>query len=299
MSSSKLKALTRFFLSLKTRPIEILLFLCASFSIVILFLMLLFVAREGGLALYQFGRDLLFGINWDLELHQFGGLPLLYGSIMVTFGSLLISIPLGICTAIFIAEVLPFSLRDITKSIIELLASIPSVIYGFIGLVAVVPAIAALFGLNSGQTALTASLVLAIMTVPTIVSVSEEIIVAVPKDHKEAALALGATKWQTIKKVVLPISKSGILASVMLGFGRAIGETVAVSMVAGNQAQILAPPLGFLEGIYTIPAFIAIHMGEAPVGSLEYGALFGLAFILLIITFIVNTLADIIVKRGG
>lgn len=299
MSSKKLKALTHFFLSLKSRPIEIILFLCASFSIVILFLMLIFVVREGGISLYMFGKDLLFGINWDLELNQFGGLPLLYGSIMVTFGSLLISIPLGVCTAIFISEILPFSFRDISKSIIELLASIPSVIYGFIGLIAVVPAIAALFGLNSGQTALTASLVLAIMTVPTIVSVSGEIIAAVPKDFKEAALALGATKWQTIKNVVLPISKSGILASVMLGFGRAIGETVAVSMVAGNQAQIRAPPWNFLEAIYTIPASIAIHMGEAPVGSLEYGALFGLALILLIITFIVNTLADIIVKKGG
>lgn len=299
MNRKKLKAVTHFFLSLKSRPIEIILFLCASFSIIILFLMLLFVVREGGISLYMFGRDLLFGINWDLELNQFGGLPLLYGSIMITFGSLLISIPLGVCTAIFIAEVLPFSLRDISKSIIELLASIPSVIYGFIGLIAVVPAVATLFGLNSGQTALTASLVLAIMTVPTIVSVSGETIAAVPKDYKEAALALGATKWQTIKRVVLPISKSGILASVMLGFGRAIGETVAVSMVAGNQAQILTPPWNFLEAMYTIPAFIAIHMGEAPVGSLEYGALFGLAFVLLIITFIVNTLADIIVKKGG
>ena len=299
MSSKKRKALTHFFLSLKSRPVEIVLFLCASFSIVILFLMLLFVVREGGISLYMFGRDLLFGINWDLKLNQFGGLPLLYGSVLVTFGSLLISIPLGVCTAIFIVEGLPFSLRDVSKSIIELLASIPSVIYGFIVLVAVVPAIATLFGLNSGQTALTASLVMAIMTIPTIVSVSGEIIAAVPKDHKEAALALGATKWQTIRKVVLPISKSGILASVMLGFGRAIGETIAVSMVAGNQAQILAPPWAFLEGVYTIPAFVAIHMGEAPVGSLEYGALFGLAFILLIITFIVNTVADIIVKRGG
>jgi len=226
---------------------------------------------------------------------MFGGLPLLFGSLMVTFGALLIAIPLGICTAIFVSEILPFSFRDPIKSIIELLASIPSVIYGFIGLLVLVPFIASTFGLVSGQTALAASLILSVMTIPTIVSVSGEIISAVPKDYKEAAFGLGATKWQTIKSVVLPISKSGILASIMLGFGRAIGETIAVSMVAGNQAHIAS---SYLEAVYTIPSFIATHMGEAPVGSLEYSALFGLALVLLIITFIVNTLADIVVKRG-
>jgi len=275
---------------------EIVLFLCASFSIIILFLMLFFVAREGALAFSRFGSDLFFGMRWDLESNLFGGLPLLYGSLMVTFGALIIAIPIGVCTAIFVSEVLPFSLRDPIKSIIELLASIPSVIYGFIGLLIVVPFISSFFGLVSGQTALTASLILSIMMVPTIVSVSGEIISAVPKEYKEAALGLGATKWETIKTVVLPISKSGILASVMLGFGRAIGETIAVSMVAGNQAHT---PSSYLEAVYTIPSFIATHMSEAPVGSLEYSALFGLALILLIITFIVNTLADIVVKRGA
>jgi phosphate transport system permease protein len=274
---------------------EIILFLCASFSIIILFLMLFFVAREGALAFTKFGPDLLFGTQWNLETNLFGGFPLLYGSLMVTFGALVIAIPIGVCTAIFVSEVLPFSLRDPIKSIIELLASIPSVIYGFIGLLIVVPFIASTFGVVSGQTALTASLMLAIMTIPTIVSVSGEIISAVPKQYKEAALGLGATKWETIKSVVLPISKSGILASVMLGFGRAIGETIAVSMVAGNQAHVAS---SYLEAVYTIPSFIATHMGEAPIGSLEYSALFGLGLILLVITFIVNTLADVVVKRG-
>lgn len=274
---------------------EIVLFLCASFSVIILFLMLFFVAREGALAFSRFGPDLLLGMHWDLESSLFGGFPLLYGSLMVTFGALVIAIPIGVCTAIFVSEVLPFHLRDPIKSVIELLASVPSVIYGFIGLLVVVPFISSLFGLVSGQTALTASLMLSIMTIPTIVSVSGEIISSVPKEYKEAALGLGATKWETIKSVVLPISKSGILASVMLGFGRAIGETIAVSMVAGNQAHT---PSSYLEAVYTIPAFIATHMGEAPVASLEYSALFGLALILLIITFIVNTLADVVVKRG-
>jgi phosphate transport system permease protein len=275
---------------------EIILFLCAAFSIIILLLMTFFVAREGTLAFSRFGSDLFFGTRWDLQSNLFGGLPLLVGSLMVTFGALVIAIPIGICTAIFVSEILPYNLRDPIKSIIELLASIPSVIYGFIGLLIVVPLIATTFGLVSGQTALTASLMLSLMTIPTIVSVSGEIISAVPKEYKEAAFGLGATKWETIKNVVLPISKSGILASIMLGFGRAIGETIAVSMVAGNQAHI---PSSYLEAVYTIPSFIATHMGEAPVGSLEYSALFGLGLILFIITFAVNTLADIVVKRGA
>jgi phosphate ABC transporter permease protein PstC len=298
MGNNRLNKISSFFLNLKSQPMEIVLFLCASFSIIILFLMLFFVAREGAYAFSKFGPELFFGMNWNLQSNLFGGLPLLYGSLMVTFGALLIAIPIGVCTAIFVSEILPFSLRDPIKSIIELLASIPSVIYGFIGLLVVVPFIASTFGLVSGQTALTASLMLSIMTIPTIVSVSGEIISAVPKEYKEAALGLGATKWETIKSIVLPISKSGILASIMLGFGRAVGETIAVSMVAGNQAHIPSPPWNFLEAVYTIPAFIATHMGEAAVGSLEYSALFGLALILLIITFVVNTLADIVVKRG-
>jgi len=295
MSNKWLNKISSFFVSLKSQPMEIVLFLCASFSIIILFLMLFFVAREGAVAFSRFGSDLLFGMRWNLETNLFGGFPLLYGSIMVTFGALLIAIPIGVCTAIFVSEVLPFYLRDPIKSIIELLASIPSVIYGFIGLLLVVPFISSVFGLVSGQTALTASLILSLMTIPTIVSVSGEIISAVPKEYKEASLGLGATKWETIKTVVLPISKSGILASIMLGFGRAIGETIAVSMVAGNQAHT---PSSYLEAVYTIPSFIATHMGESAVGSLEYSALFGLGLILLIITFIVNTLADIVVKRG-
>jgi phosphate transport system permease protein len=295
MSKKTLNNISSFFVRLKSQPMEIVLFLCASFSIIILFLMLFFVAKEGAYAFSQFGPDLFFGMNWDLETNLFGGFPLLYGSLLVTFGALLIAIPIGVCTAIFVSEVLPFSLRDPIKSIIELLASIPSVIYGFIGLLVVVPFISETFGLVSGQTALTASLILSLMTIPTIVSVSGETISAVPKAYKEASLGLGATKWETIKSVVLPISKSGILASIMLGFGRAIGETIAVSMVAGNQAHVAT---SYLDAVYTIPSFIATHMGEAPVGSLEYSALFGLGLILLIITFIVNTLADVVVKRG-
>jgi phosphate transport system permease protein len=277
-------------------PITLLLLVCASFAIVILLLMLFFVAREGLLALSKFGPNLIFGQVWDTNRGLYGAFPLIYGSLMVVAGALALTLPLGLGTAIFISEVLPFSVRDIVKSIIELLASIPSIIYGFIGATFMVPTIAHLFGLNSGATALTASVLLAIMSVPTVVGVSGEIMSAVPKEFKEAALGLGATKWQTIRHIVLPISKPGVLASVMLGFGRAVGETVAVLMVVGNVARIPTPFWNFLSPVYPITSVIAIQMSEAAVGSLEYSALFGLGLILFIITFIVNTLADVVVK---
>jgi len=282
---------------LREEPIEVLLFLCASFSIVVLFLMLFFITKEGSQAFSNFGIDLIIGQRWETNENLFGAFPLIYGSIMVVAGALVIAIPLGVTTAIFIAEILPFSLRDLIKSLIELLASVPSIIYGFIGVIYLAPQISSFFGISSGTVALTASLVLAIMTVPTIVGVSGEILSAVPKEYKEAALALGATRWQTIRSVVVPIAKSGILASIMLGFGRAIGETVAVLMVAGNTAVIPTPPWSFLSPVYPLTAVIAMQMGEAAVGSLEYSALFGLGLILFILTFIVNTLADMIVKR--
>jgi phosphate transport system permease protein len=277
-------------------PITLFLFLCASFSIVILFLMLFFVTREGLLAFSSFGPSLLVGQVWDTTRDLFGAFPLIYGSLMVVAGALVFTIPLGVCTAIFVSEVIPFSVRDIVKSTIELLASIPSIVYGFIGIVSVVPAVAYVFGLNSGSTALTASLILSIMSVPTVVGVSGETISAVPKEYKEAALGLGATKWQTIRNVVLPISKSGILAGIMLGFGRAIGETIAVLMVVGNVARIPVPFWNFLSPVFPMTSVIAIQMPEAAVGSPEYSALFGLGLILFTITFIINTLADVVVR---
>ena len=282
---------------MKRQPIEFVLFFCASFSVVILLLMLLFVVKEGSLAFAKIGVQLVLGQRWETNSDLYGGFPLMYGSLMVVSGALLISVPLGISTSIFIAEVLPFQLRDLVKSVIEFLASIPSVIYGFIGVTFLAPLIASIFGLHSGATALTASLLLAIMMLPTIIGVSGEIILAVPSEYKEAALALGASKWQTIRNVVLPLSKSGMLASVMLGFGRAIGETVAVLMVAGNVAMIPIPPWNYLAPVYPVTAVIAMQMGEAAVGSLEYSALFGLGLILFITAFVVNSVADVIVKR--
>lgn len=295
---SFLKGFPKILMRLKSQPIEFILLFCASISLVILLLMLFFVVKEGSLAFMRLGVQLILGQRWETNSNLYGGFPLIYGSLMVVSGALVISVPLGICTSIFFAEILPFQLRDPIKSIIELLASIPSVIYGFIGVVFLAPQIASLFKLHSGATALTASLILAIMVLPTIVSISVETILAVPSEFKEAALALGASKWQTIRHVVLPLSKSGMLASVMLGFGRAIGETVAVLMVAGNVAKIPIPPWNYLAPVYTVTAVIAIQMGEAAVGSLEYSALFGLGFILFITAFVINTVADMIIRRS-
>ena len=294
---SSLRSLPKLFIHLKSQPIEFVLFLCASFSVVTLLLMLLFVVKEGSLAFARLGVQLIFGQRWETNSDLYGGFPLMYGSFMVVSVALVISVPLGICTSIFIADVLPLQLRDPIKSVIELLASIPSVIYGFIGATFLAPWIASLFGLQSGATALTASLILAIMALPTIVGISGETISAVPSEYKKAALALGASKWQTIRNVVLPLSKSGMLASVMLGFGRAVGETVAVLMVAGNVAMVPTPPWNYLAPVYPVTAVIAMQMGEAAVGSLEYSALFGLGLILFITTSVVNTIADVIVRR--
>ncbi|MEM2056792.1 MAG: phosphate ABC transporter permease subunit PstC [Thermoproteota archaeon] len=283
--------------SFREEPIVLILLLCASSSILFISLMFVFLIREGAQALFTFGIDFLIGRIWETNAHLYGALPLIYGSLMVVSGALVIAVPLGVAAAIFVVEVLPFTFRDIVKSLIELLASIPSIIYGFIGLVFLAPQIASFFAIPTGTVALTASILLAIMSIPTIIGVSGEIISAVPKEYREAALALGATKLQTIKTVVIPVSKSGILASIMLGFGRAIGETVAVLMVAGNIAIIPEPPWNFLAPVYPITAVIAMQMGEAAVGSLEYSALFGLGLILFTITFIVNTLADVVVRR--
>jgi phosphate transport system permease protein len=293
------KTIFQILLHIKEQPTELVLFLCASFSIVILFLMLFFVASEGALAFSNFGLELLIGQVWDTNAGLYGAFPLIFSSVMVSIGALAIAIPLGLGTSIFITEVVPFSIRDLIKSIIELLASIPSVIYGFIGIIFLVPAIASVFGISSGYTALAASLVVAIMAVPTIVGVSGETLSAVPKDYKEASLALGATKLQTLRHVILPIAKSGILASIMLGFGRAVGETVAVLMVVGNRAQVPVPPWNFLEPVYPITSVIAMQMGEASLYSEEYSALFGLGLILFIFTFMVNTIADVVVRREG
>ena len=225
-----------------------------------------------------------------------GILPLILGTLWVSFGAILIALPLGLATAIYMAEVTHERIRNMLKPVIELLAGIPSVVYGFFGLIVVVPEIQRLFNLQVGETALTGSIVLGIMALPTIITIAEDSIRSVPNSMREASLALGANRWQTIVRVVLPYARSGILAAFILGIGRAVGETMAVLMVSGNAAVI---PHSFLQPVRTIPATIAAELGEATGGGVHYKALFVLGIILFIITLAINLTVEFIRTAGN
>jgi phosphate transport system permease protein len=225
---------------------------------------------------------------------QLGVLPLILGTLWVSLGAILIALPLGLATAIYLGEIANSKVRNVLKPIIELLAGIPSVVYGFFGLIVIVPIIKNTFGLDVGETALSGSIILAIMALPTIITISEDAIRTTPRAMKEASLALGATHWQTIWRVVIPYSSSGITAGAILGIGRAIGETMAVLMVTGNAAVI---PDSLLQSVRTIPATIAAELGEAPYGGLHFKALFALGCILFLITLLINFSVEVIAAR--
>ncbi|HAJ95583.1 MAG TPA: phosphate ABC transporter permease subunit PstC [Actinobacteria bacterium] len=240
--------------------------------------------------------DFLGGKEWypTSEPEKFGILPLMAGSILVSFGAIIIAIPLGIGTALYIGELAPKAFREIVKPIIEILASIPSVVIGFIGMTLLAGFIKDTFQLNTGLTAFTGSIMLAFMSIPTIVSISEDAINAVPASYRFASAALGATKWQTAYKTVLPAASSGILAATMLGLGRVIGETMTVLMVTGNSPRLV---LSLLQPVRTITGTIAAEMGETVQGGIHYSALFAIGLILFLITFFINYMADRFVNR--
>lgn len=215
----------------------------------------------------------------------FGLVPLLLGTLLVSIGAIALSLPFGVAVAIYLAEIANQRTRNLLKPLIELLAGIPSVVYGFFGLVVIVPLIQKTFNLPVGETAFAGSVVLAIMALPTIITVAEDAMRTTPRAMKEASLALGATQWQTIYKVIIPYSTSGITSAVVLGIGRAIGETMAVLMVTGNAAII---PTTFFEPVRTIPATIAAELGEAPAGGAHYEALFLLGAVLFVITLLLS-----------
>jgi phosphate transport system permease protein len=240
--------------------------------------------------------DFFTSSQWDpgTEKSKYGMLALLSSTGLVALGSMIIAVPLGIFTAAFLSELAPRKLAAFLKPVIEMLAAIPSVAIGFLGIVLVGPAIAKLFGLNNGLNALNGSILLAVMALPTIITISEDAINAVPKTHREASLALGANKWETLFKVTLPASLPGLIAAVMLGLGRALGETMTVLMATGN-TQVF--PGGFLDSIRTITATIAIEMGEVPYQTTHYFALFAIAAVLFIITLSINLLGEFFVTR--
>lgn len=291
---------------------------CGVASIVFVALIIVFLLRDALPVLKTDGiAQLLSGTDWrpTSEPAHFGFLPLVLGSLTVTVGALAIAIPFGVGCAAFIAEVVPPWVREIVKPAVELLAAVPSVVFGFVGLAVIGDAIRAAgeasskalpgpewltqaLNMPTGMAAITGAVVLALMALPTIVSISEDAINAVPRSYREGSWALGATRWQTMVRVTLPAAKSGIIAAVMLGIGRTVGETMAVLMVTGNAAVIPSWTSGFFRPVRTMTATIAAEMGETAHRTSHYHALFMLGVVLFILTFAVNTAADVIAHRG-
>ncbi len=273
------------------RLIEVVIYLCGIIAMVAVVLIAIFLAKEG-LALFRHVSllDFLGGRQWYpiSEPPRYGILPLILGSCWVTVGAIVLAVPMGVASALFIAEVATGWMRELMKTGIELLAAIPSVVLGFVGMAVVSPVVKAAFHLPTGLTALTGSLILAFMAMPTIVSITEDALTAVPRTYREAALALGATRWQTMSRVLLPAASPGIAAAVMLGVGRVMGETMAGMMLTGNAARI---PHSILQPVRTLTATIAAEMGETVRGSEHYAALFAIGLVLLAISFVVNLLA--------
>lgn len=235
--------------------------------------------------------------NWDPTSpvkEEYGIVSMIVSTFMVTIGALVIAIPIGIGVAAYLSDVAHWKVREVVKPIIEILAGVPSVVIGFLGIVLFGPAIAKVFGISNGLNALNGSILLAIMALPTIVSISEDSLNAVPRAYAEASLALGASRWQTLTRVRIPAALSGIIAAVMLGMGRAIGETMTVLMATGNAPAF---PRGFLSSIRTLTSTIAIELGEVPYFTTHYYALFALGLVLFIITFVVNLISDIILHK--
>lgn len=239
--------------------------------------------------------DFFTGSQWNPgKTGDYGILPLIVSTILVTVGSMLIAVPLGIFTAAYMSEFANRKLQRFLKPIIEMLAAIPSVAVGFLGIVIIGPGIAKVFGIQNGLNALNGSILLAIMSLPTIVTIAEDAIHSVPNAYKEASIGLGADKWETLFRVTLPAALPGLIAAVMLGLGRAIGETMTVLMATGNS---LAFPQGYLDSIRTITATIAIEMGEVPYQTTHYYALFAIATVLFMITISVNLIGEAIAKH--
>ncbi|MBI2846397.1 MAG: phosphate ABC transporter permease subunit PstC [Chloroflexi bacterium] len=238
----------------------------------------------------------LFGDKWYpvSSPPTFGILPFLVASLMITVGAIIIALPVGVATAAYLAEVAPKAIRESVKPLIELLAGVPSVVIGFVGLLVLTPLVRNVFHLNTGLTGLTAAIMLAFMSLPVIVSVSEDALSMVPNEYKEASYALGATRWQTIVHVLIPAAISGITAAVMLGVGRAIGETMTVLMVAGGALSV---PHSLAEPMRPMTATIAAEVNNAVRGGLQYQALFAIGAALFLITFATNLIADVVLER--
>jgi phosphate transport system permease protein len=284
-------------LRLGERFIESWIFLAGLLAIVVL-LGIIFILLKEGLPVFAHTKpwDFLFGTHWYpyAEPPVFGITPFFVSTLMITLISTVIALPIGVACAAYLSEVAPRKVAETVKPIIEILAGIPSVMMGFIGLALLSPAVQSLFNLPTGLCGLTAAIMLSLMSLPIIVSVSEDALHAVPREFKEASYALGATKWETIWHVCIPSALSGIAAAIMLGVGRAIGETMTVLMVAGNA---LAVPVSPADPMTTMTAAIANSIGNAVRGGLQYQAIFAIGLVLFILTLGVNIIAERVLER--
>jgi phosphate transport system permease protein len=266
-------------------------------SIVILGLIVVSLFQEG-LPIFKkvSAADFLFGMEWypTYDPPSFGIFPLIVGSFVVTCVATIIAVPLGVLAAVYIAEVAHPALKEVFKSLIELLAGLPSVVLGFFGMVIVAPWLQDTFDLPTGLNIVNASLILALMAIPTIASISEDALYAVPREFKEAAFALGATKLETITKVTMPAALSGISTAVILGMARVMGETMVVLMVSGGSAAL---PRSIFDSVRPLPASIAAEMGEAPFGGDHYHALFATGIVLFLLTFLFSLISDYISNK--
>jgi phosphate transport system permease protein len=280
-------------MKIKEKFWEIIFFLAAGFSFLAVLLICLFLFANGIPAIQKIGvADFLFGTKWKPGNDLYGIFPMILGSFYVTVGAVIVGVPVGLMTAVFLSKFCPEWLHKILKPAIDLLAGIPSVVYGFFGLMVIVPAVRNVFGGN-GSSILTASILLGMMILPTIISVSESALNAVPQSFYEGSRALGATHERSVFKTMLPAAKSGIMAGIILGIGRAIGETMAVIMVAGNQARI---PDSILKGIRTLTANIVIEMGYAT--DLHREALIATGVVLFVFILLINLTFNLVKNRG-
>jgi phosphate transport system permease protein len=269
------------------RLVEWGLFATAISSVLIIALIIIFVFKEGLPAISTVGLlNFIFGMNWSPSFGEYGVFPMIIGTLEITGLSLLMAVPLGLLCAIFLAEVAPPRALKILNPTIQTLAGIPSVVYGFFGLILLVPFMRVHFG-GSGFSMFTASLILTVMVLPIIVSVSEDALRSIPLEYKEASLALGATQWQTIKNVIFPAAIAGIITSVILGMGRAIGETLAIIMVAGNVVQI---PGSIFDPVRALTSNIALEMGYAT--GIHYNALFATGIVLIVMIILLLVIAN-------
>lgn len=282
------------------RGIKTILIICGFSAAIFVFFIILFLIINGVPAFTEIGfGDFFFGTAWHPTWTppSWGAAPIIVGTLLVTLGAMVIAVPVGLAAAIFISQLAPSRIKRYLKTAIELLAGIPSIVFGFFGLLVLTQWLRISFNLLSGTCWLAGSIILAIMSLPTIISVAEDAITAVPITYKEASLAIGATKWQTIRRIIVPAARSGIITAIILGIGRAIGETMAVMMVTGNQAILPQPITNIFSSIRPITATLALELGEVSWGSPHYHALFALAIVLFVIVLIINSVATILIRK--